>query len=78
VTAGLRGIEGYHGDLPAVEQEPYRALGRGKGLIVSGGSDYHGDMRPDRGLPGGKHGVTVPEPVLEELRDASRELQGVK
>ena len=75
VDAGLRGIEGYHGDLPDVEQEPYRALGRGKGLIVSGGSDYHGDMRPDRGLPGGKHGVTVPEGVLEELRDASRQLQ---
>lgn len=77
VAAGLRGIEGYHGDLPDVEQEPYRALGRGKDLIVSGGSDYHGDMRPDRGLPGGKHGVTVPEAVLEELRDAARELQGV-
>jgi predicted metal-dependent phosphoesterase TrpH len=77
VAAGLRGIEGYHGDLPDVEQEPYRALGRGKDLIVSGGSDYHGDMRPDRGLPGGKHGVTVPETVLEELRDAARELQGV-
>jgi hypothetical protein len=77
VAAGLRGIEGYHGDLPDVEQEPYRALGRGRDLIVSGGSDYHGDMRPDRGLPGGKHGVTVPEAVLEELRDAARELQGV-
>ena len=76
VAAGLRGIEGYHGDLPDVEQEPFRALGRGKGLVVSGGSDYHGDMRPDRGLPGGKHGVTVPDAVLEELRDAARELQG--
>ncbi|MDQ3916224.1 MAG: PHP domain-containing protein [Actinomycetota bacterium] len=77
-AAGLRGIEGYHGDLPDVEQEPYRALGRAQDLIVSGGSDYHGDMRPDRGLPGGKHGVTVPETVLEELRDAARELQGVR
>ena len=76
VAAGLRGIAGYHGDLPDVEQEPYRALGRSKDLIVSGGSDYHGDMRPDRGLPGGKHGVTVPEAVLEELRHAASELQG--
>ena len=68
VAAGLRGIEGYHGDLPLVEQEPYRALGAAKGLVVSGGSDYHGDMRPDRGLPGGRHNVTVPESVLDELR----------
>jgi 3',5'-nucleoside bisphosphate phosphatase len=70
-AAGLAGIEGYHGDLPEVEQEPYRAIGAARGLIVSGGSDYHGDMRPDRGLPGGKHGVTVPAGVLEELRSAA-------
>ena len=76
VAAGLRGIEGYHGDLPDIEQEPYRALGRSRDLIVSGGSDYHGDMRPDRGLPGGEHGVTVPEAVLEELRGTAEELQG--
>ena len=70
VAAGLKGIEGYHGDLPDTEQEPYRALGRSKGLVVSGGSDYHGDMRPDRGLPGGKHGITVPAEALEGLRAA--------
>lgn len=75
VEAGLRGIEGYHGDMPVDQQEPYRALGRAKGLIVSGGSDYHGDMRPDRGLPGGKHNVTVPDEVLEQLRAAADELK---
>jgi predicted metal-dependent phosphoesterase TrpH len=71
VEVGLRGIEGYHGDMPEVEQEPYRALGRSRGLIVSGGSDYHGDMRPDRGMPGGRHNVICPAEVLEELRAAA-------
>lgn len=71
VEAGLKGIEGYHGDLPDVEQEPYRALGRSRDLIVSGGSDYHGDMRPDRGMPGGKHNVICPGEVLEQLRAAA-------
>lgn len=70
-AAGLKGIEGYHGDIPEDQQEPYRALGRAKNLIVSGGSDYHGDMRPDRGMPGGKHKVIVPDSVLEELRAAA-------
>lgn len=74
-AAGLSGIEGYHGDLPEVEQEPFRALGRAKDLIVSGGSDYHGEMRPDRGLPGGKNQVIVPEEVLEQLRSRAMELQ---
>lgn len=75
VAAGLAGIEGYHGDLPEVEQEPFRALGRAKNLIMSGGSDYHGDMRPDRGLPGGKNKVLVPEEVVEQLRSKASELQ---
>ncbi len=73
--AGLAGIEGYHGDLREVEQEPFRALGRSKNLIVSGGSDYHGDMRPDRGIPGGKHQVIVPDEVLDQLRSKAAELQ---
>ena len=75
VEAGLKGIEGYHGDVPDDRQEPYRALGRAKGLIVSGGSDYHGDMRPDRGMPGGKHNVAVPDEVLDEIRAAADELK---
>jgi 3',5'-nucleoside bisphosphate phosphatase len=78
VKVGLEGIEGYHGDLPLDDQEPYRAIGRSRGLIVSGGSDYHGDMRPDRGMPGGKYGVNCPDEVLEELRAAASELQGAK
>jgi predicted metal-dependent phosphoesterase TrpH len=73
--AGLKGIEGYHGDLPTDDQEPYRALGRSRGLVVSGGSDYHGHMRPDRALPGGRHGVIVPDGVLDELREVAATLE---
>lgn len=75
VQAGLVGIEGYHGDAPAEAQEVFRSLGADKGLIVSGGSDYHGDMRPDRSMPGGKYDVKVPDEVLEQLRSAAHELR---
>jgi 3',5'-nucleoside bisphosphate phosphatase len=68
IEAGLAGIEGFHGDWPLEEQAPLRAVAQRKGLVASGGSDYHGDMRPDRALPGGKHGVVVPAEVLGELR----------
>lgn len=67
-TAGLLGIEGWHGDRTVEDQQVYRDLGAELGLIVSGGSDYHGSMRPDRSLPGGKHGVTAPDHVLDQLR----------
>jgi sugar phosphate isomerase/epimerase len=70
VDAGLKGIEGYHGDWSEAEQAPLRALGEARGLIVSGGSDYHGHMRPDRGMPGGKHGVLTPDGVLDDLKEA--------
>lgn len=74
VDAGLKGIEGYHGDMPVEDQEPFRKLGEKLGIVVSGGSDYHGDMRPDRHLPGGKYGVIVPPEVLGELRSVAEEL----
>ena len=67
--AGLMGIEGYHGDLTEEDQAGFRELGSTRGLVVTGGSDYHGDMRPDRPLPGGKRGVIVPEQVIDELRE---------
>jgi 3',5'-nucleoside bisphosphate phosphatase len=72
--AGLLGIEGFHGDMSLDDQAPYRELGERKGLVVSGGSDYHGDMRPDRSLPGGKHGVIVPTVVLDQLERVHSEL----
>jgi 3',5'-nucleoside bisphosphate phosphatase len=74
--AGLRGIEGYHGDWTLEEQEPLRTYADRKGLIASGGSDYHGDMRPDRALPGGKSGITVPPEVLDQLKAVAEELNG--
>jgi 3',5'-nucleoside bisphosphate phosphatase len=74
VEAGLRGMEAYHGDWSEDEQLPLRDLARRRGLIASGGSDYHGDMRPDRGLPGGKFGVIVPPEVLSQLRDVAESL----
>jgi hypothetical protein len=46
-----------------------RALGEARELIVSGGSDYHGHMRPDRGMPGGRHGVLTPDGVLDDLKE---------
>ncbi len=72
--AGLMGIEGYHGDMSLENQAPYRELGERLGLVVSGGSDYHGSMRPDRSMPGGKYEVMVPSEVLDELRDRAKQL----
>lgn len=76
--AGLRGIEGYHGDLSLEDQAPIREISRKKNLVVSGGSDYHGDLVPERKLPGGKNGVEVPDEVLDELRGAAAEVRAAR
>jgi predicted metal-dependent phosphoesterase TrpH len=75
IDAGIEGIEGYHGDWPEEAQAPLRRLGESNDLVVSGGSDYHGDMRPDRSLPGGKHGVAVPDEALAALRRIAGKLR---
>ena len=76
-AAGVRGIEGYHGDWSLEDQRPLRQWAEEKGLIASGGSDYHGSMRPERALPGGKHAVVVPPGALDELRAAIPSTKGV-
>ena len=78
VDAGLRGVEGYHGDLSVEDQAAIREMAHKKDLVVSGGSDYHGDLVPERKLPGGKSGVEVPDDVLDELRGAAEEVRAAK
>lgn len=43
------GIEGYYARFPIKEQERWIKIGARKGWIVTGGSDFHGDIKP--GIP---------------------------
>jgi predicted metal-dependent phosphoesterase TrpH len=55
--AGLDALEAYHSDHPPEVRDRYLALARKLELLVTGGSDYHGD--PAHGLAPGS--VTLPE-----------------
>jgi predicted metal-dependent phosphoesterase TrpH len=69
--AGLRGIEVYHSDHRLADVERYNGLAKKYGLVVSGGSDFHGDAKPRVALGTGVDGnVNVPKWVLEKLRRA--------
>lgn len=47
---GFDGIEGYYGRLPAASHERWLKIGMRKGWIITGGSDYHGFIKPNQPL----------------------------
>ena len=52
--AGLQGLEAYYGKYGPAEREGWLRLARELDLVVTGGSDFHGELSP-----------TVPEPVID-------------
>jgi predicted metal-dependent phosphoesterase TrpH len=64
---GLEGIEGYYGEYLAAEQKYFVALAARLGMVVTGGSDYHGANKPGLRLGRGRGGLQVPDELLERL-----------
>jgi predicted metal-dependent phosphoesterase TrpH len=68
-AAGLNAIEAYHSDHSPSETELYLGLASRYGLKVTGGSDFHGDLKPEVRLGSGCDGnLDIPYEVLERLR----------
>ncbi|MDW8131390.1 MAG: PHP domain-containing protein [Bryobacterales bacterium] len=69
---GLAGLEVYSSEHSAEQTELFRRMAESWGLVVTGGSDFHGDGRPDVRLGTGRDGnLAVPRSVLEGLRAAA-------
>lgn len=70
---GLEGIEGYYSEYTPAQQEEYLELARDHGLVVVGGSDFHGDLNPAIKLGSGFGKLRIPDNLLGDLlarRDA--------
>jgi predicted metal-dependent phosphoesterase TrpH len=68
-AAGLNAIEAYHSDHGPRETELYLGLAGKFGMLVTGGSDFHGAVKPGVALGTGYRGnLAVPEDLLEKLR----------
>lgn len=65
---GLRGLEAYHSEHGHAATRHIVDLAGRTGLILSGGSDFHGAPKPHIRLGVGKGGLRVPWTVLDELR----------
>ena len=69
---GLEGLEGYYGEYRAAEQKYFVALGARLGMVVTGGSDYHGAHKPGLRLGRGRGGLQVPDDLLHRLEAQQR------
>jgi len=67
---GMRGIEVYHSDHGPEDVRRYAGIAKKYDLAVTGGSDFHGDAKPDVALGTGRNGnLDIPRSVLEVLRE---------
>ena len=67
--AGLNAIEAYHSDHDARDTELYLGLAKQYGLMVTGGSDFHGEVKPDVMLGTGYEGnLRIPDDLVQRLR----------
>ncbi len=68
-AAGLNAIEAYHSDHSPADTELYLGLARHYGLQVTGGSDYHGTVKPGVRLGTGCDGnLCIPSDLVDQLR----------
>jgi predicted metal-dependent phosphoesterase TrpH len=69
--AGMNALEVYHSDHGPREVELYLGLAKKHGLLATGGSDFHGAVKPGVRLGTGANGnLQVPAEVMERLRAA--------
>lgn len=69
--AGLGGIEVMHSDHDARHVERYGQIADTLRLVATGGSDYHGDVKPGVRLGHGGNGRTkIPPEWIDGVRDA--------
>jgi predicted metal-dependent phosphoesterase TrpH len=68
VAAGLDALEARHSEHDAATEAKYRALAGQLGLLVTGGSDYHGDAAHGAAALGS---ATLPSADYDRLRSAA-------
>ena len=69
IPYGLDGIEGYYTDYTPEMQERYQAMAKELGLVISGGTDYHGANKPHITIGAGRGNLEIPYSVLDGLRE---------
>ena len=76
IPYGLDGVEGYYTDYTPDMEVRYRTMAKELGLVISGGTDYHGANKPHITIGKGRGDLEIPYSVLEGLRARHKEVHG--
>lgn len=71
---GLRGIEAIYSENTPADEQIYKELARSEGLLISGGSDFHGTNKPDLYLGTGRGRLYIPYSLLDPIRHAHEQI----
>ena len=66
---GIDGVEAYHGNCSFEHARAYAKLAKKLGLFVTGGSDFHGDLKHDVELGQVKSLPFLPYKLVEEMKE---------
>ncbi|NOU09073.1 MAG: PHP domain-containing protein [Nitrospira sp.] len=71
---GLDGVEVYYSTHAARQTREYLSLAQQLGLLVTGGSDFHGLTKPDIEVGIGKGTLHIPTSLLPKMKEAAARL----
>lgn len=67
ISMGLKGVEVYFSAHTSEQTRWYAELAKRHDLLMTGGTDFHGDIQPDIQMGLGKGGLCVPFELYEKL-----------
>lgn len=68
MSLGLKGVEAYHSSNNGYECQRLRSIATAHGLAISGGSDFHGIVKPNIKIGVGRGGMRIPMKLLDTIR----------
>lgn len=66
--AGLDGIEALYSRNRESDEQKYRELAKKYGLLISGGSDFHGANKPDIQIGTGTGDLVIPKSIILDIK----------
>ena len=64
---GLKGLEVYYPEHPPEKTAYYAEIAKRHSLLVTGGTDFHGSLKPEIKMGSGKGNLSIPYAIYEKL-----------